>query len=89
MTTVSNNLTALNGDVQDMFQHMERMDNGMEVLRINMSNTIISLEMNDMQDKTMETSMNTIKSNVVSLGNYINNINSDLGTYIIHFEKYI
>ena len=66
-----------------MFQHMERMDDGMEVLRINMSNTIISLEMNDMQDKTMETSMNTIKSNVVSLGNYINNINSDLGTYIL------
>ena len=65
-----------------MFQHMERMDDGMEVLRMNMSNTIISLEMNDMQDKTMETSMNTIKSNVVSLGNYINNINSDLGTYI-------
>ena len=83
MTTVSNNLTSLNGDVLDMFEHMEKMDDGMEVLRINMSNTIISLEMNDMQDKTMETSMNTIKSNVVSLGNYINNINSDLGTYLM------
>ena len=79
MTTVSNNLTALNGDVLDMFEHMEGMNDVMEVLRINMTNTIISLEMNDMQDKTMETSMNTIKSNVVSLGNYINNINSDLG----------
>ena len=83
MTTVSNNLTSLNGDVLDMFEHMEKMDDSMEVLRINMSNTIISLEMNDMQDKTMETSMNTIKSNVVSLGNYINNINSDLGTYLM------
>ena len=87
MTTVSNNLTALNGDVLDMFEHMEGMNDVMEVLRINMTNTIISLEMNDMQDKTMETSMNTIKSNVVSLGNYINNINSDLGTYNIHFKK--
>ena len=40
-----------------------------------MTNALIMLEMNQMQDKSMETSMTTIKSNVVSLGNYINNIN--------------
>merc|ERR1711992_9116 len=71
-----------------MMEHMEEVDEDMDTVKINLTSAMVLLELNEMQDKSMETSMNTIKSNVVSLGNYINNINSDLGSMLTSFEAY-
>ena len=40
------------------------------------------------QVASLESSMETMKSNVVGLGNYINSINSDLGSMLTSFDGY-
>jgi hypothetical protein len=37
----------------------------------------------------MDSNMATMKNNVVGLGNYINNINSDLGAMLTSFDTYV
>ena len=43
---------------------------------------------NFQQVASLESSMETMKSNVVGLGNYINSINSDLGSMLTSFDGY-
>lgn len=88
ITFLATNVSEVAEKIVDMKEHMEDLDTGLDEVKSNFSNVMTELNSNTMHMQEIDGNMGTLKSNVLGLGNYINNINSDLGSMLTSFDAY-
>lgn len=76
-------------DLDAVQDQMEDMTEDIEGLKTNVTMTLTSIGNAGNMYQAMDSNMATMKNNVVGLGNYINNINSDLGAMLTSFDTYV
>lgn len=89
MTSVAANLTNARNEITDNKARMGQMSLMMEMLSANVTENRNGLLLADEQFQISRVNASTLKANILGLGNYINNINTDLGKLANSFEKYI
>jgi chromosome segregation ATPase len=89
MTSVTYNVSMIMTDLDAVQDQMEDMTEDIEGLKTNVTMTLTSIGNAGNMYQAMDSNMATMKNNVVGLGNYINNINSDLGAMLTSFDTYV
>ena len=88
MTSVKQNMTSFDLKMDDLQMDFEESVNDIEVMKSNISEVMTSLDMQESMFEAVDVNMGTMKANVLGLGEYINSINSDLGSMLTSFDLY-
>lgn len=64
------------------------MGESISSLNLNLSQAMTTLTSNEIELDVMHANMTTIKTNLVGLGEYINNVNGDLGQLLFSFNGF-
>ena len=89
ITTLSGNLTQTKGDVSNIQTKIMKMDTSINLLNGNVADNRNGLLLADEQFQMLKLNSSTLKANIIGLGNYINNINGDVGKLANSFETFI
>ncbi len=68
---------------------MALFEQGLTAVEQDMTTALDGLSSAEAQFGVIRTNMTTLKTNIIGLGNYINNINSDLGSMLTSFDNYV
>jgi len=88
VSAVTQNVSIAMSDIDDMKDHLMSVDANIDSLHVNVSQAIDNIGSNGVQFESVKSNMSTIKTNLVGLGNYINNINGDLSQLLVSFDGY-
>ena len=88
MSGMAQNFSTAMNEIEDMREHLATVDNSIGNLNTNLSATVSSLGSSTDHIEALKGNMTTIKTNLVGLGNYINNINGDLSQLLVSFDGY-
>ena len=88
MTSVKQNMTSFDLKMDDLKMDFEESVVEMDVMKSNISEVMTSVGMQEGMIGAIEVNMGTMKANVLVLGEYINSINSDLGSMLTSFDLY-
>ena len=89
MTSMNANLTNARTEIDANRGRLNSMGQMMDLLSTNITENRNGLIIADEQFQILRLNSSTLKANILGLGNYINNINTDLGKLASTFEKYI
>jgi hypothetical protein len=88
MTVVSKNVSHVMDDLEATRHDADRLAATLIALGTNVSYVSLAAQSTEAKLEVMASNMTTIKVNLVGLGDYINNVNGDLGQMLYSFDGY-
>ena len=88
MTEVHQNMTFMDDSIEIMQTHLDQMDESIDINKSNVTRLVGTMGQTQGKVKDIESGMETMKTNVIGLGSYINSINSDMGNMLSSFDVY-
>ena len=88
MTVVIKNVSFTMDEIVDTRNYIDKMGESISSLNLNVSQAMSTLTSNEIELDVIHANMTTIKTNLVGLGEYINNVNGDLSQLLFSFDGF-